>query len=162
MSLDKVKRKTEFSVRLKLLILAISVIVGFITFIVLQCIKNPPFNPIGFGFMVFFMLFGLAYFILSVFLKDLSGYLAGVISLTIGLVLLLSIVVKVKWYVTLISALVLLSVLVILLFALALPKLVVYGKNEDSEYKNYKQRREELESQPKQEEELPSIKSFKE
>ena len=159
---EQVKAKKELSVRLKLIVLAISVIIAFAVFIVFECIKNPPFNPIGFGFTVFFTLFGIAYFALSLIIKDLSGYIAGVLSLTVGTVLLLSIVVSVKWYITLISALVLLSVLVILLFAIVTPKLLVHAKNEDPEYKNYLQRRQEkqLEQQP-EEEQLPEIKSFK-
>ena len=158
---DKVKKKTELSIKIKLLILAISILVGFTVFIIFECIKNPPFSPIGFGFTVFFMLFGAVYFFFAIFNKDLSGYLAGAISLTVGLVLLLAIVVDVKWYVTLISGIVLFSVLMLLLFAIVTPKLVVYGKNEDPQYKNYKQRRDENPSQQEQED-LPEIKSFKE
>lgn len=158
----EVKKKSEFSVRLKLIILAISVLVAFTVFIVFECVKNPPFSPIGFGFMVFFMLFGLAYFSFAIFSKDLSGYLAGALSLVIGLVLLLAIVVEVKWYITLISAIVLLSILVILLFAIVTPKLLVHAKNEDPEYKNYIERRKEKEQEKQEEvEELPEIKSFK-
>lgn len=160
-SFEKMKRKNEFSIKIKLLILAVSILIGFTFFIVFECLKNPPFNPIGFGFTVFFALFGLLYFFFAIFTKDLSGYVAGALSLTIGLVLLLAIVVKVKWYITLISAIVLFSVLAVLLFAIVTPKLTVYGKNEDPEYKNYKQRREEKAAEA-QEEPLPEIKSFKE
>ena len=163
MTFERFKKKSELSVKIKLLILAISILVGFTVFIVLECMKKPPFSPVGFGFTVFFMLFGAVYFFLAIFKKDLSGYVAGAISLTIGLVLLLAIVVYAKWYVTLISAVVLLSVLAVLLFAIATPQLAVYGKNEDPEYKDYKQRREEANAQPSiEEEELPEIKSFKE
>lgn len=161
---DNFKKKTQLSIKLKLLIFAITILFGFVAFIVLECMKNPPFSPIGFGFTVFFMLFGVVYFFFSIFTKDLSGYVAGAIALTIGLVLLLAIIVEVKWYITVISAVVLFTILVVLLFAIVTPKLVVYGKNEDPEYKDYKQRREEAKAnaEPQEEEELPEIKSFKE
>ncbi len=160
---ENVKKKRELSVRLKLIILALCVLVAFAVFIVFECVKNPPFSPIGFGFTVFFMLFGLLYFAFSIFTKDLSGYLAGALSLVIGTALLLAIVVNAKWYITLISAVVLLSVLVIMLFAIVTPKLMVHAKNEAPEYKNYLQRREEKakENLETTEEELPQIKSFK-
>ncbi len=158
---EDVKKKKALSVRLKLIILALCVLVGFTVFIVFECLKNPPFSPIGFGFTVFFMLFGLVYFAFSMFSKDLSGYLAGALSLVIGTALLLSIVVSAKWYITLISVIVLASILVVLMLAIATPKLLVHAKNEDPEYKDYKERRQEKQAEEIQQEELPEIKSFK-
>ena len=163
-SLQEMKKQHDLSARLKLLIFAVSIVIGFALFLILHYASDlGATKSLGVGLTVFFMLFGLSYAVLATIVKDGWSYVAGSIALVAGFIVLLAIVVGLKWYIWLLSALVLAIVLAILLVVAVLPKLSFTAKNDDPEYKDYKQRRKEKESMQKPAEEpLPELKSFKE
>ena len=162
-SLQEMKKQHDLSARLKLIIFAVSIVIGFALFLILHYASDlGATKSLGIGLTVFFMLFGLSYAVLAALVKDGWSYVAGSIALVAGVIVLLSMVVGVKWYIWILSALVLAIVLVILLVVAVLPKLSIVAKNDDPEYKDYKQRRQEKEAMQQPEEEpLPELKSFK-
>ncbi len=163
-SLQEMKKQHDLSARLKLLIFAVSIVIGFALFLILHYASDlGATKSLGVGLTVFFMLFGLSYAVLATIVKDGWSYVAVSIALVAGVIVLFAIVVGLKWYIWLLIALVVAIVLAILLVVAVLPKLSFTAKNDDPEYKDYKQRRKEKESMQKPAEEpLPELKSFKE
>jgi len=115
-SFQEMKKEHELSLILKLAILLISVITFFTVFLVLYLTKTANFFFISIS--VFFLLFGALYIGFSAIIKDSFGYVAGAISLVAGLIVLLAGVIGVVWFVWLISAIVLATVLIVILLSL--------------------------------------------
>ena len=161
LNFSQMKKAHDISVRLKLILMAVSMLTGFVVFLILHYTKANV-SALGVGLTIFFMMFGLSYAIIGAIIKDGWSYTAGSVALVAGLIVLLAIVIQITWYVWLISAFVLAALLAILMLIAVAPKLRFYAKNDSSDYKNYLERRAEKQLEPQPEEEtLPELKSFK-
>lgn len=161
-TLNDVKKQNALIARLKIIAFAISILAGFITFLILYY-TDSKIGSFSVGFTVLFLLFGICYLIIGACSKDFFAYILGSVSLAVGtLILLIAVINGIKWFIGVISTLVLLTILILVLFMFVAPKLQVTAKNEDPEYKNYKERREEQSNEKVEEEPLPELKSFKE
>ena len=159
-SFSQIKKERNLSTKITLISLIACIVVAFVFYICLKSVKHPFATPSLFSFMLFFMLTGITFTILSAVKKDFFVYVAGVVSLVVGLAMLLA-VFHVKWYITVASCVVLAIIGFLLLLVFAVDKTAFYADNDDPEYKDYKARRAEKAGEEKKEEELPELKSYK-
>ncbi len=118
-SLKEGKKDKELSLGVKGILLGVSLLAGIITFL---CIYLPNKDVKGFriGLTVFFMVFGIGYSCFSLYVKDKWNFIGGIVGVLAGIIMLMAVVLVLKWYVCFVSALAVLGLGVIILFAFGL------------------------------------------
>lgn len=162
-------KKRARNTRITLLLLIISLLLSLTAFLVCEfAVGNDKlgFSPIFMLFIVFFMTLGLEYIGYAIVKKTMFIFSVGGLSLVVGAFILL-LCLHVKWYVVLISAIVMCIVVFFSVFLFKAPETTLeFDNGEGSERKPYEQRKAEAAEQKAAELEnekqgLPQIKSFK-
>ena len=158
--------------RVQLICLIVSVIVAVTTFIILQLAVGKEklgFAPIWMLFIVFFMLLGASFLVLSALHRRTLIMVSGGASFIIGLAILMFCLNKyIPWFITIIVILALIVILFVLTFVVKAPALAVeFDNGPGSGRESYETRRAEAEARRVAEREaeaskpLPVIQSFK-
>ncbi len=157
-------KKTKSNSNMILLIgVVAALVIGVVTTVICYCAgNNNAWLSLGAGFTAFFLAMAAYFAVAGAVLKRKASALLAIVCGVVGVVLLM-IVLRAQWFITLIVAIALIAIALFGALILYNNKTTLVFDNEKEDYKDYKTRKAERDAAEKEkpEEELPEIKSFK-
>lgn len=161
--MDDVKKTKAKSTMILLIGVVAALVTGVVATVICYCTgDNKTLLSLGTGFTAFFLAMAVYFAVAGAVLNRKASLLLAIVCGFFGFVLLM-IVLRTQWFITLIVAIALAAIALFGVLMLYNNKTTLVFDNEKEEYKDYKTRKAERDAAEKEkpEEELPEIKSFK-